>query len=346
MPTKRFFTGAYGADSIGLLELNEQGQVSHRKIGKQADASYLAYRPERQILYAITRGDQAGSCVCAYHFDGEALTVLGKGEQSAPGACHLDADENWLIVAYYRGGAADIFALDENGIPEPKPSFSIRHTGGGPKPQQDAAHIHWVHINESSRNSLNFYLIDLGNDSFCEYELCKDEQDGELHLKLKHILDFPAGSGPRHAYINKDKDKIYVLTELSSQLYYIEQQNEKYKIIDFYPLRGEKRQGDSWGGAIKADDAGSLLFCSNRGDETIRCFSIEGSPEAWDTGQSAYHHCRDLQYARVGEREFLLLAQLHSNGISVMEIDRSKRQLRELPGLLPLEGASCIRPAD
>lgn len=345
---KKFFTGAYGPDSIGLLTLDEEGNLSHRVLAAQEGASYLFYKKDKQLLYAISRGSDPGKKLHVYRFDGEKTQLLSQSEQAAPGACHLDVSDDWLVTAYYKGGAADIFAVHD-GIPEPKPSFTIRHSGGGPMPQQDDAHIHWVRINKSSPEQLNFYLIDLGGDSFCEYELSRSPESGKPDIRLKQIVDFPPGTGPRHAYVDETHHKIYVLSELSSRLFVLEKGNKNDSLVisePSYPLRGQERSAESWGGAIKADDSGTLLFCSNRGDETIRCFTLADRPEPWEVAHSAHAHCRDLQYARVGEHEYLLLANMHSSCISVMAIDRAERKLRELPSYLEINSPSCIIPLD
>lgn len=121
--------------------------------------------------------------------------------------------------------------------------------------------------------------------------------------------------------------------------------DDGFMLKDAWPLRAEDAAGESWGGAIRADDAMSLLFCSNRGDETIRCFDIRDGLRHFDLAKSSFKHCRDLRYASAGDHEFLLLANLKSDCISLMDIDRRARRLTERREALEVPQPACICPA-
>lgn len=347
MSEKRIFTGAYGP-GIGLLDISPNGDMSWRLIAEQAGASYLAFDGERGLLYALSRseGDNPG-LLRVYHWDGASLELLAARQQAAVGACHLAISRDWLVLAYYRSGKAEVFALDQDGLPEENSAAVIKHEGSGPRPQQDQAHIHWAYIRESEPSRLVFYLIDLGCDTLSEYVLERASAKSDAVVSLKRVFDFPAGSGPRHAFAAPDRGRIYVLTELSSELFVLEDDGKAFSFKERFDLRDELKDGDSWGGAIKASYDGKLLFCSNRGDETIRAFDIsEPQTKPWELAHSRFHHCRDLLYTAVDGREFLLLAQLHSDTVSCMSVNRADRTLTELSSSLDVVGASCLIEAE
>ena len=99
-----------------------------------------------------------------------------------------------------------------------------------------------------------------------EANLVKDEiHQFDRDLNLLDTYTFPKGSGPRHLLI--EDNNMYVVTELSNELYKIKLDDHSYiKTSTLTP----NFKGVSYGATILSDD--KYLYVSNRGEESINVF--------------------------------------------------------------------------
>ena len=349
----RFFTGSFGPDSIGLIKVAEDGSMTHTCLSAQEDAAYLSFDRERSLLYALSESnDLRKSILNVYRWNGEQLSLLTSRQLGAIGACHITHSSNALLLSYYSDGAAELFWLDQDGLPEENSAFVLYQQGSGPMPQQNASHIHWGSISQSSNYSCEFLLIDLGNDTISRYLCTRLSSESESELSCEMIFAMPPGSGPRHAVVDNKSQLLYVLTELSSELYVIDTSEDLWRVQVKYDLRSNEKCGDSWAGAIKSSQHSDLLFCSSRGDDTIRTFSVSSRIPSelrpWPLGKLAAEHSypRDLQHVVFTSAEYLLLANQNSNTISQMRIDRKAEKLYETTNSIYCFSPVCIIPAE
>lgn len=335
----RYFTGAYGENSIGLLEITPTLEMSWRQLSDLEGCTYLSFDQDRKILYALGRTEEAEH-LHYFLWNDENLVLQASLPLNNKGACHIFHSKNIVVISLYASGTAEIFELDEKGVPLEDKHQVIEHQGSGPDPRQDAPHIHWAGLYKEDEKTTDFFLIDLGTDSVSQYQYKKDATDA---ISLIELQQFPEGSGPRHAYLSKDNKKLYVFSELSSELFLIELGTE-WKLNKLCSTRNKDAIGDSSGGAIKASFDEQLLFTSNRGDETIGTIDISQEPIRWENAMAStkHLHVRDLTYTKIGDDEIILCANMNSSSISMWKVNRDDKQLTELDSWIDVNRPACI----
>lgn len=112
------------------------------------------------------------------------------------------------------------------------------------------------------------YVCDLGLDCVRGYRF------NSLEYVLEFEIKFPTGSGPRHAQKHPTLPIMYVLSELSGQIFVCEMQDGTLKIRSAqptYPPQFEK----PWAAAIRVSQDGRHCYTSNRGHDSISHFLID-----------------------------------------------------------------------
>jgi len=85
----------------------------------------------------------------------------------------------------------------------------VKHTGNGPRPEQDESHIHYTDLTPDNR----LVAIDLGSDKVYVYNVADDGK-----LTEQSVLTMSAGFGPRHLVFTPDGKHALLAGELSSKV--------------------------------------------------------------------------------------------------------------------------------
>lgn len=268
--------------------------------------SYLVLDQSGEYLYAVSETDEHGTVLCYRIEKDGALTFLERYEFEGGASCHLTVtrDNQYLAVSDYVGGCVTIFRRHENGrlVPE----FQHKNEGSGPvKERQEGPHAHSTLELPDGR----LICADLGSDRLIVFERIsngrmensgareagkgddgkgddgKDDvaSDKAAVWQAKSFWQMPAGTGPRHMALSADGRFLYVLTELSCEVYLLDVEKES-AVIGCWSVRyraGENADGilDSDTENLSADihlsDCGKYLYVSNRGLDSIVIFEID-----------------------------------------------------------------------
>ena len=242
-------------------------------IGTVAEAgrpSWSVRHPTLPVLYVTNEVGDATTpgTVLAYRIDPATGALAKTGEVSAGGAgtTHLwfDARSNTLVAANYTGGSVASIAVNKDGSLGERVSL-IQHDGSGPHRRQTSPHAHGVAVDPSGRYVL---AADLGVDKLFVYPL--DPRTHKLSEKGNH-LSLPAGSGPRHFAFHPNGRTVYLLGELSAEVFTLRWDARRGALTRIQQLSTDAPgfDGNKSVAEVAVSHNGRFVYVSNRGDNMI-----------------------------------------------------------------------------
>ena len=135
-------------------------------VATAVNPSYVTVHPNGRFAYAVSEvadyGGRRTGAVSAYRIGtGGQLTAISMLSSFGTDPCHLsvDASGRHLFVANYGGGSIASYRIAASGLLTM--ASTIRHTGSGPHPNQQAPHAHYI---AESHARGRVYVADLGTD--------------------------------------------------------------------------------------------------------------------------------------------------------------------------------------
>ncbi len=310
------FIGSYTRkESKGIRKLNfNEEQFEIEDFYAVENPTFLALDSSGNYLYAsMSQGESQGvlSMNLSTH---DVKQILFENEHTPS---HISVFGEYLLASNYHDGRLDLYELEDHMLKKRLDSKS--HTGEGPnKIRQLKPHIHFALKNPHNNDIL---ACDLGTDKVYVYQI----KDNAL-LKTGEI-DFPGGSGPRHLIFAENKNFTYVFSELTSEIFVLDYEDGKYKIIQSINTLPDNFIGDNLGAAIRIHPNQNYLYISNRGDDSISTFKIldEGKLEKAFTISCYGDHPRDFNITPDGE--YLLSAQMNSEDLTLFKVNGATGEL-------------------
>jgi 6-phosphogluconolactonase len=240
-------------------------------------------------------GDPKTSAISSYQIDpaSGALTMLNQVSSGAEGPCYIavDASGHSAYVADYAGGAiASYVVLADGTLSQPVDRVDFRnaavfgHTGPN-KARQDGPHPHSSMLTPDNR----FIVVnDLGDDSIAIFPI----DPKTAHLGHPHLFqNLSPGTGPRHLAFHPNGRWAYGIDELANRIdqYLYTSTHGSPGIEAQAILTGAGRSistldpgyhGVNTAAEITVAPAGDFLYASNRGEDTLVVFAINGSDGA------------------------------------------------------------------
>ena len=198
------------------------------------------------IVYGTVR--EPGCGVAAVK-NGKVLKIeYGKGEI----ACHLAISPGGKLIyaTNYGDGSVDEYAV-ESGLPVWRRNWKL-----GP-----GARAHFAGFSPHGE----LFIVDLGSDRVWFYKFSETGGAGELAFSVA----FPKGAGPRHL-IWLDDRTFATANELNDTVTVVQDR----KIVQTLPASGGA--AESFPGAIRLSPDGKYAAVSNRGENTIAIFKVNG----------------------------------------------------------------------
>lgn len=170
------------------------------------------------------------------------------------GGCHILAGGKDVYVANYSSGS--VIKM---------PDTLVRHAGRGAHPERQTA----PHPHQCAFTPEGWYVCvpDLGLDEIIVYDRA---------LRRVSQVKTPAGSGPRHMIFSPDGKQAFCANELDntvSTFSYARGTSTCLHTTDALP--DDRKKGTTLA-AIRISGDGKELYTSNRGDNSISRFSVEG----------------------------------------------------------------------
>jgi 6-phosphogluconolactonase len=286
-----YFDNANG-EGIEIVEFDKEA-LSFRRVSVTSgidNPAYLAFNPVTNMIYANSEveGWNEGT-VSAYRYDVATgkLTYMNKQPTLGSIAAHniLDAAGTNLFVTNYSHEndielprkATAMFALNADGSIAPCRA-SVTHHGSGPDPvRQRVAHPHGAVPHPDGKL---VSVADLGLDSVFHYAF--DETTGDMIEAPASITRLAPGCGPRHLLMSADGATIYVINELNSTVSVLRKSGAgtewaEVQVVSTLPRDFE---GTNLCAAIQMSPDGTHIYASNRGHDSLACFSVDAGTGA------------------------------------------------------------------
>lgn len=240
--------------------------------------SWLVKDPARPVLYAVSETGNDGAAqgkVASFRIEPDtgALSPLGEVASGGGGTTHLafDARSNTLLAAHYGTGHVTALPVGADASLS-APVSVVKDEGTGPSPRQKGPHAHGVVIDPSRRFAL---VPDLGADRVFVYRF--DAARRHLEPAATPFLQLPPGTGPRHLVFGKDGRTVYLLAELTGDLYVAawDARAGTLRPVQTLSVLAPGYQGKISAGEIIVARGGRQVYVSNRGDSTILAYAVD-----------------------------------------------------------------------
>lgn len=226
--------------------------------------TYLTLSANKTLLTISSQGNLGG--ISSYNADNQALynEVLFEG----PNPCYVAIDEKRQLVYSANYHKGEILSYRLNSDQTLTLADRVTKSGHGPRPEQDAAHMHYSDLTPDNR----LVAIDLGADIIYTFDVAND---GKLTEIAK--LNLPAGFGPRHLVFAPNHEFAYLVGELSSQVATLRyhQTDGSFELIDSLKTIPADWNTHNGAAAIRISNDGNFVYVSNRGHDSIAVFQVQ-----------------------------------------------------------------------
>jgi 6-phosphogluconolactonase len=252
-------------------------------------------------------GNKGKLCIYQLQNSHNGSNLTNEVDFSGAGSCYVSTDLNKMhaFIANYGNGSLTVISLPKEGNPG-KVVQQIELNGSGPDTErQDHSHIHAAIL---SRDGHYLYCSDLGSDSIYRFSYMPDA-DLPLQEEQPAVLKLPAGSGPRHLTFSKDGRWLYVITELSGEIFVFDTRWPADPWVQRISLGKSDFKGKPEGGDIQVHPDGKTLYASLRGDyNEILVFALDPLNGRLSLLQRNSSEGRSPRCLLVCEQQGLLLA--------------------------------------
>jgi len=266
------FVGTYSsAGGAGLYPLRRAagGWSLGEPFSGAANASYGACSARRGVHYLLD--EQREGTLGVFRLDRGAWQALARVPTGGREPCYaaLSPDENWLAVANYGSGSLALFRLDDAGLTG-EPVAVRPHSGHGPNAErQDGPHAHCAVF---SPDGEWLYQTDLGTDEIRAFAF--DPARGLTGVE-QTAWHAPAGSGPRHLVFHPREPIALLVSELASTLTVLDVGEGTLTERQCVSTLPDGFDGDSLGGHLALNAAGTRAYVTNRGHDSIAVFAVD-----------------------------------------------------------------------
>jgi len=299
---------------------------------ESVNPSFLVDDSSHRFLYAVNEdnnGNQPGNSVSAFAMDTKTgkLTLLNQVSARGVWPCHLALDKTgrWLAVANYGSGSMAIMPVRTDGRLEE--AIVVDQHGGSSvnRERQQGPHAHEVVFSPDNRFLL---LADLGLDKIFVYRF--DAYKGTVTPAEKPFAKVAPGAGVRHMAFHPNGKILYAINEMGNTVTAFRYDPAKGALTDFQSVSTlpQNFKGASTTAEVAVNAAGTILYGSNRGQDSIAIFSID--PEKFTL--MAMDHAPTLgktprHFALDPTGGYLLAANQDTNDIVVFRVHPTTGQL-------------------
>ncbi len=266
--------------------------------------TYLAFSPDRKLLYAVSKGEVNYTGVYRIREDG-SLEFLDRRSTHGVSSCHLTADPagEFLYCANYRSGSFNEFHL-KDGLFQGAESERYFETQGqlGPNTKrQEHAHAHCTVFTPDGKY---LCVVDLGLDEVQLFAFTPGQ--GIAETPAFHYHSAKPGAGPRHLLFAPDGKTAWLVNELDNTVSVLDYRAGPLTHRNTLSTLPEGFAGYSKASAVRLSPDGKYLCASNRGYDSFACYKVgeDGGLELRGITLSNGVSPRDINFLP-GGREFV-----------------------------------------
>ncbi|MGX7112784.1 lactonase family protein [Gemella cuniculi] len=335
----RAYIGTYTKkESLGIykIELNNNGKVLEVKnVAQIENPTYLAFSKNNKNLYSISKIGEKGAVTSFEVLDSGELKELSSISKEGNPPCYVEVskDDKTLLSANYHMGEVDSYEIDNVGALS-KLVSTDKHSGSGVHSRQEKPHVHFSGFSPTGEY---VFTCDLGTDEITTYRLERNVLNKLYTVKVKE------GSGVRHMVFSSDETKVFVMTELTSEIIAFDY-NGKGKLSnpEYYSTLPKDFKEENKGSAIKISKDNRFIYISNRGQDAIVVFENNNGVLIKTQTISTYgKDPRDFSLDREGN---LAIATNETSGtITVYKVDTTSGKLSVVEKGIKVPEAVCVQ---
>ena len=330
------YIGTYNSDnSKGLYHFTvsqDTGIMSQPELFYEApNAKWISLQRD-SMAFPIEKQGKAGTCFLTLKEKEIDHVEEFLEEKQTP--CYILQDGSSVYTANYHEGNVMVYHL-EKGVPS-----LIKRIENG-----DRAGCHQIILHEPyilvpclEQNKIRLF----------------DKENG--YIPAGEIL-FPKGSGPRHGVFNRAHTKLYVVSELSNELFIFNVNKNQFTLEQTLSVlpeashlasadrvskkeRESVKKAEPAAAAIRLTSDEKFLYISIRGLDILAVINVQGEKAAViQHGSCGGVHPRDFILSP--DENFLLAANRFAGGIVSIGMDRTSGLLKGLLDSVPMpEGVS------
>jgi 6-phosphogluconolactonase len=355
-PSYLFYVGTYtedGSKSKGIyvyhLDPNTEEITDLGLAAETTNPSFVALHPNGKFLYAVNEvgkydGPNSGG-VSAFSIDHGSgkLTFLNEVASRGADPCYITVDRTgkYVLVANYTGGSVAVFPVLPDGKLGQASAF-VQHTGHGPNPErQEGPHAHSIDLSPDNRFAM---VDDLGLDELLVYKF--DSAKGSLTPNDPPFSRVEAGAGPRHFVLRSDGRFAYVVAEIGHTVtvFSNDTAHGRLQIVQTVTTLPKDFKGRNDDAEIQMHPSGKFLYASNRGEDTIVVYAIDGAKGTLTQVASVPTGGKEPRSFEIDPTGTLLFAEnQNSNNIVVFKIDQKTGNLTPTRKVLEVASPVCLK---
>jgi 6-phosphogluconolactonase len=260
--------GAYHRDPVtGALTLVQQ-------VDGLVNPSYLAANRAGSVLYTVHGDSSEVSAFCIDAASGR-LEFLNSQSTEGKNPVHLalDPSERYLVVSNHLSCTLAVLPLDTDG--SLLPVRQLVTLEGQPGPHRFEQRHAKPHFNPFDPSGRHVIVPDKGLDRIFSFRF----EQGTLTPAAQAHVDTRENAGPRHIAFHPALPYAYAVNELDSSVttYRYYAASGELAPVQVLPTLPDTYTGNSRAAAIAVHPDGRYLYASNRGDDSIAQFAIDGA---------------------------------------------------------------------
>ena len=351
-----FYVGTYteeGNKSKGIYAYRYDAKTSKiTPLGLAAETtnpSFVALHPNGRFLYAVNEvgnymGPNSGG-VSAFAVDRTSgkLTLLNEVASRGADPCYIIVDKagKYVLVANYTGGSVAVFPILADGKLGEASAF-VQHTGYGTDPKrQEAAHAHSIDLSSDNHFAM---VDDLGLDELLVYKF--DSAKGSLTPNDPPFAKLAPGAGPRHFVLRPDGKFGYVVSEMGHTVTVLSNDaaSGRLQVLQTITTLPKDFKGRNDDAEIQMHPSGKFLYASNRGEDTIVVYAIDGTKGTLTQVASVPTGGKEPRSFEIDPTGGFLFAQNQkSDNIVVFKIDQKTGNLTTTGKVLEVPSPVCLK---
>ena len=287
----KLIAGTYTTkDSKGIYTFElENGKLSEASLLCEVKSSKYLCKYKNNFI-ALCDGDEKDG-VTLFDEDGKILdTCL----YERPSSCYVAVKGDKVYTANYHAGTVSLLRIENE-------KFVFEKT----VLLKDKAGCHQVLFHEDQILVPSLFL---------DKVVIFDED-----LNQTGEIAFPKGSGPRHGVFNKDHSRLYLVSELSNELFVIDMKD--LKIIKQIGLLENGEKNTTGTAAVRLSEDERFLYVSTRGKNVISVICLDGEIRLLQNIGCGGDHPRDFMLAQ----GYLLCANRFSDEVVCFGIGENGR---------------------
>ena len=336
---------------ISTYRMLDTGELQPGERAKAAGVVMpMAVSPDKRFLYAASRVKPYTVYVYSINSGTGALTQLSTAPlaESFP-YISLDKTGRFLFGASFGGNLVSVNAVGSDGRVAAEP-LQVIPVG---------RYAHSIAVDPSNKH---VYAMSLGSDQIFMFNF--DAQTGRLSSNTPAVFLAKLVSGPRHFAISGDNRYMYMLSEMTGTVttFAVDGKtgllSEVSVVLGLPPgtnltpgvprvpplpnMRPRNTQRDIWAADIHLTPNGKFLYATERTNDTLTAFSVNGTTGALTFASSTVTERQPRGFAIDSKGKFLVATGEQSDTISVYAIDQATGALSLLNKYPVGKGANWV----